>query len=68
MISNIQKLDKKFLKHPFHIVDPSPWPFLSALGAFSTLLGLVLYMHFFEKGFFLFRLGIFLLCLYAGFW
>jgi heme/copper-type cytochrome/quinol oxidase subunit 3 len=33
------------VKHDFHLVDPSPWPALGALGAFATALGLVLFMH-----------------------
>ncbi|MEM8792831.1 MAG: cytochrome c oxidase subunit 3 [Pseudomonadota bacterium] len=30
--------------HDYHIIDPSPWPFLGALGAFVMLTGMVLYM------------------------
>jgi len=37
-------------RHPFHLVDPSPWPFLGSLGAFSTVIGAVLYFHGFFKG------------------
>ena len=32
-------------KHPYHLVDPSPWPALGALSAFLLTFGLVLYMH-----------------------
>lgn len=35
-------------KHPYHIVDPSPWPLLASLAAFTMVLGLVLYMHGFH--------------------
>ena len=59
---------KKYQKHPFHIVDPSPWPFFTSLTAFFTLLGVVLYMHNFDKGLFLLRFGFLLLLLSAGFW
>jgi len=45
---------KKTVLHPFHIVDPSPWPFQVAFAAFQMLIGLTLYMHFYEKGFSLF--------------
>ena len=34
------------LKHPYHLVDPSPWPFFGALGAFMTMLGIVFAAHF----------------------
>lgn len=31
--------------HPFHILEPSPWPLLCSLGAFLTVIGIVLYAH-----------------------
>jgi cytochrome c oxidase subunit 3 len=32
-------------KHPYHLVDPSPWPALGALGAFLLAMGAALGMH-----------------------
>jgi len=32
-------------RHLFHIVEPSPWPILIALGAFFLTSGLAFYMH-----------------------
>jgi cytochrome c oxidase subunit III len=32
-------------KHPFHLVEPSPWPLLSSLAAGGLAGGAVLYMH-----------------------
>ena len=32
-------------KHPFHLVDPSPWPLFASMGAFTTTFGGVMYMH-----------------------
>jgi cytochrome c oxidase subunit 3 len=32
-------------KHPYHLVDPSPWPALGALAAFLLFFGVVLGMH-----------------------
>jgi len=32
-------------KHPYHLVDPSPWPLVGALGAGSLAAGAVLFMH-----------------------
>ena len=32
-------------KHPYHLVDPSPWPFLGSISAFVMAIGAVLYMH-----------------------
>ena len=56
---NIQS--RRFQKHPFHIVDPSPWPFFGAMAAFFFTFGLVMYMHFYKNGFLLFFLGFVLL-------
>ncbi len=32
-------------KHPYHLVDPSPWPFMGAMSALVMMVGAVLYMH-----------------------
>ncbi|WP_404386237.1 cytochrome c oxidase subunit 3 [Caenispirillum salinarum] len=32
-------------KHPYHIVDPSPWPFLGSLGVLVLAVGAVQYFH-----------------------
>ncbi|MDA0702338.1 MAG: cytochrome c oxidase subunit 3 [Proteobacteria bacterium] len=32
-------------KHPWHLVDPSPWPALGAISAFVLTVGAVLYFH-----------------------
>jgi cytochrome c oxidase subunit 3 len=34
------------LKQPYHLVDPSPWPIIGAMGGFLTLFGIVLASHF----------------------
>nr|YP_010555063.1 cytochrome c oxidase subunit 3 [Kappaphycus malesianus]UYR20484.1 cytochrome c oxidase subunit 3 [Kappaphycus malesianus] len=53
MISLIQ-ISKTVQRHPFHLVDPSPWPFLASLSAFSCACTGVMYMHAYTKGSFLF--------------
>lgn len=45
---------KKTTYHPFHIVDPSPWPLTTSLSVFFLLFGFALYMHSFAVGFYLF--------------
>jgi len=52
---------RRYQKHPFHIVDPSPWPFMGSMAAFFLTFGLVMYMHFYQNGFLLLSLGFFLL-------
>ena len=37
-------------RHPFHLVDPSPWPLFGSVGAFASAIGAVLYFHGFLKG------------------
>lgn len=56
------------IKHSFHIVDPSPWPVLTAFSAFSMLLGAVLYMHLFSLGSFLLPFGFIVTLVCSGFW
>nr|YP_010034217.1 cytochrome c oxidase subunit III [Monochamus sparsutus]QOW83756.1 cytochrome c oxidase subunit III [Monochamus sparsutus] len=34
--------------HPFHLVDVSPWPLLGALGAMTTMMGLIKWFHFYD--------------------
>jgi cytochrome c oxidase subunit 3 len=31
--------------HPYHMVDPSPWPIVGSIGGLTLALGLVIYMH-----------------------
>nr|WAQ70097.1 cytochrome c oxidase subunit 3 [Rhizosolenia setigera] len=37
-------------KHTWHLVDPSPWPLVAAIGAFTMTSGGVLYMHNYQGG------------------
>nr|YP_009389221.1 cytochrome c oxidase subunit 3 [Thorea hispida]ARX95965.1 cytochrome c oxidase subunit 3 [Thorea hispida] len=39
------KVLKSTQSHPFHLVDPSPWPLFTSLSAFGCASGAVLYMH-----------------------
>ena len=45
-------------KHPFHLVDPSPWPLVAATGAFSVTFGTVMYMHNYTGGGVMILLGL----------
>jgi len=63
---SIKKEQFKYLKtqHSFHLVDPSPWPLFSSLGALMLTTGGVLFMHNFIGGNSLFLTG-FLFILYV---
>nr|QNP10128.1 cytochrome c oxidase subunit 3 [Ochthebius paradoxus] len=39
--------------HPFHLVDISPWPLMSALSAMITMIGLIKWFHFFSNDLFI---------------
>lgn len=65
-MSNITNLSfiktaKQSQRHPFHLVDPSPWPVTAALAAFSCALGGVMYMHAYNNGGYLLLSGFSLL-------
>lgn len=55
-------------KHPFHLVDPSPWPISTAFSALGFLTGAVMYMHAYTGGFALFLFGFVLLVTCMGLW
>jgi cytochrome c oxidase subunit 3 len=54
--------------HQFHLVDPSPWPLVASLGAFSMTTGGVLYMHKTVGGWFLFLNGLFIILFVMWAW
>nr|YP_007890482.1 cytochrome c oxidase subunit III [Andalucia godoyi]AGH23976.1 cytochrome c oxidase subunit 3 [Andalucia godoyi] len=45
-------------KHPFHLVDPSPWPLFAAASVFSLVIGGVMYMHSYENANLVFSSGL----------
>ena len=54
-------------EHPFHLVDPSPWPLLTSLATLMLGLGAVLYIH--NYGSIVFWIGVlFLLFCMGGWW
>jgi len=53
--------------HPFHLVNPSPWPFVGAIGALIFAIGLVLLIH--HHGPYVLGMGlIIVLFTMAGWW
>lgn len=48
-----KKKEKKMCtiqKHPYHLVDPSPWPIVSAISCLVTAIGAAMFMHSYEFG------------------
>jgi hypothetical protein len=52
-------LDPKHEQHPFHIVDPSPWPIMTLMALWSTALGFIMFFHYFNNGAYHLLFGIF---------
>ena len=44
------KIMSSIQKHPFHLVDPSPWPLVSAVSCLVTAIGAAMFMHSFQYG------------------
>ena len=44
-------------RHPFHLVDQSPWPFLAGVSSLTLTTGFVMYMHCYQGGFTVFSFG-----------
>lgn len=57
---------KKF--HPFHIVDPSPWPLLTGFAVLFITVGTAMYMHAYKNGLLLLGLGFLSLLVVASLW
>ncbi|WP_430435907.1 cytochrome c oxidase subunit 3 [Oceanibaculum nanhaiense] len=53
-------------KHPYHLVDPSPWPFVGSIAAFVTAIGGAMGMH--DKGYWVLFLGLALVLATMFFW
>nr|QIV24567.1 cytochrome c oxidase subunit III [Phaolus metallicus] len=55
---------KTHKNHPFHLVDYSPWPILGALGAMSTMMGLIKWFHLYKTDLLFIGLSITMLVMY----
>jgi len=49
---------KTVRKHPFHLVDPSPWPLLGGFAALTSTIGGVIFIHAYKGGAFVLALGL----------
>ena len=55
-----------FIRHPYHLVDESPWPIVSAAGAFFLTSGLVKWFHSYSPS--LLFLGLIIIILVIAQW
>jgi cytochrome c oxidase subunit 3 len=49
-LKKITKNSKNVHKHPYHLVDPSPWPFIVSFGCFFFTFGTAMYFHGYTGG------------------
>ena len=55
-------------QHPYHLVDPSPWPLVTSICAFGLTTGGVMYMHAYSGGNFLYKFSLIMLIVSMGLW
>ena len=55
-------------KHPYHIVQVSPWPFFIGVGVFCLTSGFVFYVHEYVYAFIVLLLGLFILSTIICYW
>nr|BBD14125.1 cytochrome c oxidase subunit 3 [Ophirina amphinema] len=57
-------MSSNVVRHPFHLVDPSPWPFFTGFGALFVTFGGVMYMHGYGSELLVLGFILLLLCLF----
>lgn len=60
--------NKNFFKTPFHIVDPSPWPILTAFSLFNVTSTTALYLHNIISTLWVVNFNIFITVVVISFW
>lgn len=55
-------------KHPYHLVDPSPWPFVISFGLFFFTFGIAMYFHNYTGGLVLIFTGFIIIILTMYTW
>jgi len=55
-------------KHPYHLVEPSPWPALGAMAALTMAIGGVLFMHEHAYGVYAMLFGLFMVIVTMFYW
>ena len=55
-------------KHPFHLVDPSPWPLITAISCFLTTIGAAMYLHLYKNGGLMLIIGLLMVIISMFLW
>jgi cytochrome c oxidase subunit 3 len=54
--------------HPYHLVDPSPWPILTSFSTFLFALGIISFLHHWKNGVFALLVSFIILCSMLFWW
>jgi cytochrome c oxidase subunit 3 len=63
-----KKLYESYPPHFYHLVEPSPWPILTAFAAFTMFSAAGMYLHSIKMGGYLGLFGLFLVVTMLSFW
>lgn len=55
-------------QHPFHMVNTSPWPLMTAISLLSLVLSFISYFNYFEMGSLHFIISFYIFCFYLFRW
>ena len=65
---NINLYKNRYQSHPYHLVDPSPWPISTSFALLVVTVSAVMYMHGFAFGGYLLNLGTILIVTGVALW
>ena len=65
---NLNIIKNRYQSHPYHLVDPSPWPIASSFAMLVVTLSAVMYMQGFKYGGYFLNLGVILISTGMALW
>ena len=65
---NINLIKQRYQTHPYHLVDPSPWPIVLGFALLVLTLSAVMYMHGINYGGYFLNLGLILVSSVMALW
>ena len=65
---NISLIKQRYQTHPYHLVDPSPWPIVLGFALLVLTLSAVMYMHGINYGGYFLNLGLILVSSVMALW
>ena len=68
MYINLSTIKSRYQTHPYHLVDPSPWPISTSFALLVLTVSAVMYMHGFNYGGYLLSLGFVLISTGMALW